>query len=724
MARAKQKIILSPSRDIAFDRLVLSQSNVRRVKAGVSIGELAEDIARRTLLQGLNVRPVLDEAGGETGMFEIPAGGRRYRALERLVKQKRLAKDAPVPCIVQSAAATILAEEDSYAENAVREALHPLDQFRAMQAMVDKGAEVEAIAAHFMTTPAVVRQRLKLASVSPALHDLYAEDEMTLDQLMAFTVSDDHERQVQVWEMLAHSYNKSPSFIRQKLTENSVRAADKRVRFVTVDAYLAAGGGIVRDLFEADDGGWLTDPALLDRLVDEKLGAVAAHIGKEGWLWVQTAIDLPWSATSGLRRLVSTEVAMTAEEEAKLAELEAEADKLSDQWSEEPDVHAEVHARLEAIESEIGALTDRPLIFDETGMVHGGAFVSVDYDGTVRIDRGFVRPEDEPVVEEDGTADGDDERTGGEEGDAPSADGDGAADPGVGGEDAEEEGLRPLPERLVSDLTAWRTLALQDAFAQNPQAAFAAVLHALVLAVFYRTSNETCLELSVSTVYFTNEPAGLRECAPARAIDARHEAWRDRLPDEDTALWDALLALDANEQASLFAHCASLGVNAQAEIVPKYGNGRVSAHAVDRRIAHSHVLARAVNLDVLAAGWRPTAEGYFRGVTKARLLADVTEARGAQFADMIDHLKKPDMAREAEKLLEECDWLPEPLRTPTDETSVDAGAAAGGTDAETDIASEGEVPVEAAVAAAEVDEIGAEADGGESDQDDWPVAAE
>ena len=724
MARAKQKIILSPSRDIAFDRLVLSQSNVRRVKAGVSIGELAEDIARRTLLQGLNVRPLLGEDGGETGMFEIPAGGRRYRALELLVKQKRLAKDAPVPCIVQQAAANILAEEDSYAENAVREALHPLDQFRAMQAMVDKGNAVEAIAAHFMTTPPVVRQRLKLASVSPALHDLYAEDDMTLDQLMAFTVSDDHERQIQVWEMLAHSYNKSPSFIRQKLTENSVRAGDKRVRFITVDAYLAAGGGIVRDLFEADDGGWLTDPALLDRLVDEKLGAVAAHIGKEGWLWVQTAIDMPWSATTGLRRLVSTEVAMTADEEAKLAELETEADELSDEWSEEPDVPAEVHARLEAIEAEIGALTDRPLIFDETEMVYGGAFVSVDYDGTVRIDRGFVRPEDEPVAEQEEDVDDGGVGDGGDTGEAGATHTDVAADPGAG-EDAKEDGLKPLPERLVSDLTAWRTLALQDAFAQNPQAAFAAVLHALVLSAFYRTSNETCLELSVSTVYFTNEPAGLRDCAPARSIDARHKAWGDRLPNEDVDLWDALLALDANEQASLFAHCASLGVNAQDEIVPRYGSGRVSTRIVERRIAHSHILARAVNLDVAAAGWRPTADGYFRGVTKARLLADVTEARGEEFADMIDHLKKPDMAREAEKLLEETDWLPEPLRTPTDETAVDDAAATGNAEAEHDDIAEGECPVdEGAVATGVTDETDAVGDGDEGHQDEWPVAAE
>ena len=131
MATAIQKITLSSSRDIPFNKLVLSQSNVRRVKAGVSIEELAEDIARRTLLQGLNVRPVLGAEGAETGMFEIPAGGRRYRALELLVKQKRLAKTAPVPCVVCDPATDILAEEDSLAENIQRAPLHPLDQFRA-----------------------------------------------------------------------------------------------------------------------------------------------------------------------------------------------------------------------------------------------------------------------------------------------------------------------------------------------------------------------------------------------------------------------------------------------------------------------------------------------------------------------------------------------------------------------------------------------------------------
>src|ERR1700720_28224 len=147
MATAPAKITLSSSRDIPFNKLVLSQANVRRVKAGVSVENLAEDIARRTLLQSLNVRPVLDAEGAETGMFEIPAGGRGYQGLAFLLKQKRLAKNALIPCVVRDPATSILAEDDSLAENVQRVALHPLDQFRAFQTLREKGQSDEAIAA-------------------------------------------------------------------------------------------------------------------------------------------------------------------------------------------------------------------------------------------------------------------------------------------------------------------------------------------------------------------------------------------------------------------------------------------------------------------------------------------------------------------------------------------------------------------------------------------------
>lgn len=207
---ATQKIVLNPSRDIPFNQLVLSQANVRRVKAGVSIEALAESIARRSLLQSLSVRPVLDANGNETGTFEVPAGGRRFRALELLGRQKRLARTAPIPCIVKTDG---LAEEDSLAENTDREALHTLDQFRAVQTLRAKGEE--EIAAAFGVTAAVVRQRLKLATASPALLDAYAEEAMMLDQLMAFCVSDDHARQKRVWATIQRGWNKEPHTIRR-----------------------------------------------------------------------------------------------------------------------------------------------------------------------------------------------------------------------------------------------------------------------------------------------------------------------------------------------------------------------------------------------------------------------------------------------------------------------------------------------------------------------------
>ena len=237
MTKAVQKITLSPSRDIPFDKLVLSQSNVRRIKSGVSVEELAEDIARRGLLQSLSVPPVLDPDGTETGKFEIPAGGRRFQALSLLVKQKRLDKTTPIPCIVRDAGSNILAQDDSLAENMQRVALHPLDQFRAFVVLREKGQGDEEIAAAFFVTPQIVKQRLKLASVAPALLDVYAEDGMTLEQLMAFTVNPDHARQFQVWDVISTSWNKEPFQIRRMLTETSVRASDRRAVFVGVDAY-------------------------------------------------------------------------------------------------------------------------------------------------------------------------------------------------------------------------------------------------------------------------------------------------------------------------------------------------------------------------------------------------------------------------------------------------------------------------------------------------------
>ena len=655
MPKSVSKIALSSSRDIPFNRLVLSQANVRRIKAGVSIEELAEDIARRTLLQSLTVRPILDDKGAETGMFEVPAGGRRFRALELLVKQKQLARTAPIPCVVRTEG---LAEEDSLAENIQRAPLHPLDQFRAFLTLREKGKSEEEIAASFFVSVAVVRQRLRLAAVSPKLLDVYAEDGMTLDQLMAFTVNPDHARQEQVWEALQRSYTKEPHQIRRMLTEGAVRASDKRAQFVGVEAYEAAGGLILRDLFNSDDGGWLQDPALLDRLVTEKLDREADAIRAEGWRWVEVAPDFPYGHTYDLRRLVGEQRPLSEEEIAAHDALRAEFDKLEESYAEANEIPEEVDQRLSEIETALAAFEERPVVYDPVEIGRAGAFVSIDGSGALRIERGYVRPEDEPPLlpSDDGTVDDEADETGA--GTASGANNDSAAALGGASEQTEppeeDESVRPIPDRLVTELTAHRTLALRHALANDPDTAFAAALHVLCLKLFYRYALDSCLEIEPKSAMFGGQAPGLADTASAKAIDVRHAVWAAQLPKEPGALWDVLMAFDHDSRQSLFAHCIALTVNAVSETY----NRRPKA------IAHANRLAQAVALDMAAIGWRPTVDNYLGRVTKGRIVEALREARGESAAERIRPLKKPDMAKAAEALLIGTGWLPEPLRTP------------------------------------------------------------
>ena len=403
-----QKIKLSPSRDIPFNKLVLSQSNVRRVKAGVSIEQLAESIAQRTLLQSLSVRAVVDADGQETGMFEVPAGGRRYRALELLVKQKRMAKTQPVPCVVRDGG---IAEDDSLAENDERVGLHPLDQFRAFKLLRDGGMSEEDIAARHFVSPAIVKQRLRLASVSPKLHDVYADDGMTLEQLMAFSVTADQARQEQVWDNVSRSGYDEPYQIRRTLTENTVRASDRRAQFVGLDAYEQAGGTVMRDLFEHDDGGWLQDVPLLDRLATDKLKAEAETIAAEGWKWIAVAVDFPYGHTNGLRELEGEPADLTEEERATLDALNAEHAKIEEDYQDADELPDEIDQRLGEIEAARSVLEARSLVYDPAEIARAGVFVSIDAEGLLSIARGYVRPEDEApvVVEPESEAQGDGE---------------------------------------------------------------------------------------------------------------------------------------------------------------------------------------------------------------------------------------------------------------------------------------------------------------------------
>ncbi len=254
----------------------------------------------------------------------------------------------------------------------------------------------------------------------------------------------------------------------------------------------------------------------------------------------------------------------------------------------------------------------------------------------------------------------------------------------------------------MTELTAHRTLALRHALGEQPDIAFLAALHALCIKVFYRYAVDSCLELDLKTVAFGAQAPGLKDTELAASFERRHQAWLTALPKESTELWDALMAFDGDSRQALFAHCVSLSVNAMVETY----NRR------PRALAHADCLAETLGLDMVAAGWVPTVDGYLGRVAKARILAAVREAKGDAAAQRIDHLKKDEMAEKAEALLAGTGWLPEPLRTP--------GQAATSTpEEEDDVATANTTGVESA------------ADGGETAMgeteatvDDEPVAAE
>ena len=319
---------------IPLNKLKKSPRNARRTPhSSASIEAKAASILAKGILQNLVVEPELNAQGEKTGFFLVTIGeGRRLAQMLR-AKRKQIKKTEPIRCVIDTVND---AQEISLDENVTREAMHPADQFEAFHDLAErKGWGAEAIAARFGVTAHVVRQRLRLGSVSPALMQLYRDEELNLDQLMAFAIIDDHERQEQVYDNLSE-WNRSPSTIRQELTKAHVSADDKRAVFVGHDAYTAAGGSILCDLFTENGNGYFEDVALLERLASDKLAVIADKVQSEGWKWVTVQMDYPHD--HGLRRTHPDTVDLSAEDEAAYATAGATYAALPDQYVEDEEL--------------------------------------------------------------------------------------------------------------------------------------------------------------------------------------------------------------------------------------------------------------------------------------------------------------------------------------------------------------------------------------------------
>jgi ParB family chromosome partitioning protein len=333
---------------------------------------------------------------------------------------------------------------------------------------------------------------------------------------------------------------------------------------------------------------------------------------------------------------------------------------LSEEHEGAEDLPEEVDQRLAELEQAIAEYDERPAIYDPADIARAGIFVSIDHACGLKVERGFVRVEDEAPAAAEGGGVGADTANG--QPMAQDVAGNGAAQAQTGAslsstqsanDEDETETSPKLSDRLMSELTAHRTLALREALANDPDAAFFAATHALTLDAFYGGGGfETCIEIDAKSVLLGSHAPGLGDTPAARAIDETHGQWQLRLPEKAQDLWAWLVNLDRDARASLFAHCVGLSVNAL----------HLAHDRRPRALAHADLLAEHLALE-MTAYWNPTAESYFGKVTKSQILAAVREAKGEATAQMIGHLKKLDMAAEAERLLDGAGWLPEILRT-------------------------------------------------------------
>ncbi|MBY0338696.1 MAG: ParB/RepB/Spo0J family partition protein, partial [Acetobacteraceae bacterium] len=374
---------------VPLGKLDASPLNARRTRREAGIGELAASIAAHGLLQSLVVRP------RKGGRFEVVAGGRRHAALLLLASRKELPRNAAIPCRVLHGEDGAAAEA-SLAENAVRLDMHPADQFDAFAALHrgGEGLGAEEIAARFGVTPAVVRQRLRLAAAAPAILAAYRGGELTLDEVTAFAATEDRDVQERVLRDLL-PWQRTPAAIRRLVTEALVPLSDRRVLLVGVDAYERAGGLVHRDLFGAEGEGWIADPALLERLAGERMEEEAARLRAEGWRWVALG-DAAGAEAWRCRRVWPVRRPLTGEEEERRAALAERQDAL---WAEHgddelPDAAADELAHIEA---ELDALDGREEAWRAEDVAVAGCALALGSDGVPRATRGLVRPEDEPA---------------------------------------------------------------------------------------------------------------------------------------------------------------------------------------------------------------------------------------------------------------------------------------------------------------------------------------
>lgn len=601
---------------IPLNLLHRSSLNVRKT-GGAKVEDLAASIRARGLIHNLIVfpRPLKGRHGG----YEVAAGKRRLAALRLLAKRKQMPTDAAIRCrVVPREEAT----SASLAENVHREAMHPADQFAAFAKLVDEGKSAEDVAAEFGVSCDTVHKRLRLARVSPQVMALYRADELNLEQVMAFTLTDDHAAQDALLEDNSRPW---AGEIRRRLTETSVRGDDPRARFVGRKAYLTAGGSIRRDLFgSGHDAGYFEDAALLDRLVTEKLERVAAKL-RQRLPWVEIVggrIDYGVRSQYGRVPTIRQEPdARTARRLEQLREQLSEAQQtvqaLDQQGGDDDEADRAwlaADARSKAIADKIAAIEDTLTVPDPEATAQAGALVALDHRGRVEIIDGLIRPEDK-------------RKTRAVKAEAAEA------------SDIAEAGTFKDPKAVRYDLSCYLTAIVQEALTNNLPLALRALAFQLTLGLRGEGGAGHGIAVAATDHADLGPSQTLAGSAIEQARRERQASWERVLPEEADALWTWCREANDHMVLSLLAYCTARSFDA----VQRHG---------DEQSARPLLSALGLNM---GEHWAPNAD-YFKRIRKADTLA-ILGAHGHD-GPALAKLKRDALAESAANLLAKSRWLP------------------------------------------------------------------
>ncbi len=633
-------------REIPLSRLALAPENVRRTPPDSRAdAELKASIAALGLLENLVVRTdTSDENGAER--YAVVAGGRRLKAMQALVEETVLDADHPVPCQVRDGDAG--SGEVSLAENVMRIAMHPADQVVAFTKLVEAGQSVSSVAARFGLSERLVEQRLRLGNAAPELLDAYRADEVDFEVLKAFAVTTDRERQMAVWEQVSgQGYRPSAWQVKRLLTEERVPGASAVARFVGTQAYEAAGGAVMRDLFARDDesGVWFEDPVLLSKLATSKLQAAADELAAR-WKWAIAMVEVDWNTTAQYGRIEPQPAERTPEERAGIDRLVTRQEELAriddEEWTEELLAEAEsIETRLDEIEAGIEARAT----WRREDVAIAGCIVTIGHDGSLQTIQGLVKPEDMPVHTESGSTSAP-EAGNGHDGDAAGqgahAGGPSMSPPMAPPRDREADARKEagVGIGLADDLRSVRTALVKAHLAGDFEAAFDLMLFQMGRSVFTHGYTPHALDIAVRET--ADRPttrmndADFESWSPGEAMLAdRSGLSMDWLEIEDDGeSFAALRAMPVSDKRALFAACVARTVKPQLAFEPQ---------------ARPELEATVARLDIDFAGHvRPTAAMLWSRIAKARVLDIARTVFGIAWASARAKTKKAALAEAME----------------------------------------------------------------------------